>query len=129
MAASSLPGPAERCDAADMTSSRRDVEQDIRVKLGRNARTEVLWLRTSSASSVDAAIDRLVTTAHGSPDGLRDAVDLRGPEVDDEDVETRGAQALLRRAVRRAADPQPQAPPKPFLPPDAPRRGRSDDPA
>ena len=33
-----------------------------------------------------------------------------------------GARALLNRAARRAADPQPAAHPRPFSPPDAPRR-------
>lgn len=56
-------------------TSRRDVEADIRVKFGQNARTEVRWLRTSSSTTVDAAIDRLVDTAYGSPDRLRDAAD------------------------------------------------------
>jgi len=103
-----------------MTGGRRDVEADIRAKLGRNARTEVRLLRASSDTTVDAAIDRLVGTAYGSPDWLRDrlrdAADLLGPEDAADDVEGQGARALLRRAVRRAADPIPPAPPKPFLP-------------
>jgi len=99
-----------------MTGGRRDVEADIRAKLGRNARTEVRLLRASSDTTVDAAIDRLVGTAYGSPDRLRDAADLLGPEDAADDVEGQGARPLLRRAVRRAADPIPPAPPQPFLP-------------
>jgi hypothetical protein len=63
---------------------------------------------------VDAALNGLVDRAFGDPGRLRDAVDLLG----DEHAE---AQALLRRAVRRAADPQPPGPPRPFAAPDAPR--------
>jgi hypothetical protein len=98
-----------------MGGGRRDVEADIRQQLAEHAKLEVRLLRASSATTPDAAIDRLVDRAFGSPERLLDARELLGDEED------QGARALLLRASRRAADPQPPAPPKPFAPPDAPR--------
>ena len=94
-----------------MTGGRRDVEADLRALLARDARACVKMLRTSSMTTVDAALDGLVDRAFGDPGRLRDAVDLLGEEHGE-------AQALLRRAARRAADPQPPGPPRPFSAPD-----------
>jgi hypothetical protein len=96
-----------------MTGGRRDVEADLRVQLSRDAIIGEKQLRHSSSSSVDNVLDYLVSRAYGSPDRLLDARDLLG-------AQDQGARALLLRASRRAADPIPPAPPKPFAPPDAP---------
>jgi hypothetical protein len=94
--------------------ARRDVESDLRVQLGRDAGIAVAVLRRSSETSVDASIDYLVERSFGSAERLLDARDLLGePDLP--------ARALLLRASRRAADPQPPEPPRPFSPPDAPR--------
>ena len=90
------------------------MEADLRALLARDARACVKMPRTSSMTTVDAALDGLVDRAFGDPGRLQDAVDLLG----DEHAE---ALALLRRAVRRAADPQPPGPPRPFSAPDAPQ--------
>jgi len=93
---------------------KRDVEQDIRRKLADEAHGEVRLLRSSSITTPEASIGRLIDRAHGSPERLRDAAALLGND-------DREALALLTRAHRLAqypvADP---APPKPFSPPDAP---------
>jgi hypothetical protein len=98
-----------------MSGGRRNVEDDLRHQLSRDAVIGEKQLRRSSSSSVDNVLDYLVSRAYGSPDRLLDARDLLG-------AQDQGARALLLRASRRAADPQPAAPPRPFSPPDAPRR-------
>ena len=66
-----------------------------------------------SQATVDSAIDYLIDRAYKSPDRLLDARDLLGePDLD--------ARALLLRASRRAADPIPPGPRKPFQAPDVP---------
>jgi hypothetical protein len=97
-----------------MSGGRRDVEDDLRHQLSRDAVIGEKQLRRSSSSSVDNVFDYLVSRAYGSPDRLLDARDLLGQQ-------DQGARALLLRASRRAADPQPAAHPRPFSPPDAPR--------
>jgi hypothetical protein len=94
----------------------RDVEQDIRDQLGRDAKIDVKLVR-STQTTVDAALDGLVREAFGSPERLRDAAELLG-EDDGE------ARALLARAVRRAADPSLPAAPRPSPAPDASRHSR-----
>lgn len=101
-----------------MAGGRRDVEQDIRRQLGRDARIGVAQLRHSSATTVDAVLDYVVSRAYGDPERLLDAIELLG----EPDLEAR---ALLNRAARRAADPQPPAPPRPFAPPNARRPAAS----
>ena len=97
-----------------MGGGRRDVEADFR-QLARDAQIGVKLFRRSDETSVDPPLDYLVGRAYGSPDRLLDARDLLGePDA--------GARALLLRASRRTADPQPPWPPRPFAPPDAPRR-------
>jgi hypothetical protein len=99
-----------------MTGGRRDVEYDLRHLLSRDAVIGERQLRRSSATGgVDAVLDYLVSRAYGCPDRLLDARDLLGQQ-------DAGARALLLRASRRAADPQPAAHRRPFSPPDAPRR-------
>jgi hypothetical protein len=98
-----------------MTGGRRDVEKDLRHQLSRDAVIGEKQLRRSSSSSVDSVLDYLVDRSYGSPDRLLDARDLLG-------AQDAGARALLNRAARRAADPQPAAHPRAFSPPDAPRR-------
>ena len=97
-----------------MTGGRRDVEHDIRVRLGRDAQIGVSQLRYGNITTVDAVLDYLVERAYGSPERILDAMEL----LDTEDLPAR---ALLNRASRRAADPQPAAPPRPFAPPDTTR--------
>ena len=98
-----------------MTGGRRDVESDLRDQLAVQAKLEVKLLRASSATTPDAAIDRLIDKAFGDPVRLRDAAALLG----EEDQE---ALALLTRAHRLAQYPvQDPRPPKPFSRPDAPR--------
>ena len=64
--------------------------------------------------TLDSVINYLVSRAYGSPDRLLDARDRLGqPDAE--------ARALLFRASRTAADPQPPAPPRLFSAPDAPR--------
>jgi hypothetical protein len=104
-------GATERCDAAAMSGGRRDVDHDTRVRLGRDAQIGVSQLRYGNITTVDAVLDYLVERSFGSPERLLDARDLLGePDMP--------ARALLLRAPRRAADPIPPAPPKPFAPPD-----------
>ena len=98
-----------------MTGGRRDVEKDLRHQLSRDAVVGEKQLRRSSSSSVDSVLDYLVDGSYGSPDQPLDARDLLG-------ALDAGARALLNRAARRAADPQPATHPRPFSPPDAPRR-------
>ena len=99
-----------------MSGGRRNVEDDLRHLLSRDAVIGEKQLRRSSATGgVDAVLNYLVGRAYGSPDRLLDARDL----LRQQDA---GARALLLRASRRAADPQPAAHPRPFSPPDAPRR-------
>jgi hypothetical protein len=105
-----------------MAGGRREVESDIRQRIARDAVIGEKQLRHSSSSSVDNVLDYLVSRAHGSPDRLLDTRDLLG-------AQDQGARAPLLRASRRAADPIPPAPPKPFAPPDAPRPRRVDGPA
>ncbi len=97
-----------------MGGGRRDVESDLRVQLGRHAVLGVKQLRHSSMTSVDAVLDYLIDRAFKSPERLLDAMDLLGQQ-------DAGARALLNRAARLAADPQPPRPPRPFAAPDAPR--------
>jgi hypothetical protein len=105
-----------------MNGGRRDVEHDIRVRLGRDAQIGVAQLRYGNMTNVDAVLDYLVGRAYGSPERILDAMELVG-------AEDLPARALLNRASRRAADPIPAEPPKPFSPPDAPRPRRVDGPA
>jgi hypothetical protein len=90
----------------------RDLEDDLRRQLGQDARTAVKVLRAGSMS-VDGAINYFVRRSFGSASRLLDARDRLG-EPDAE------ARALLLRASRRADDPTPPAPTKPFSPPNAP---------
>jgi hypothetical protein len=99
----------------------RDVESDLRHRLARDAQIAVGAVRRSQAT-VDSAIDYLIDRAYKSPDRLLDARDLLG-------AQDQGTRALLLRASRRAADPIPPGPPKPFSPSDAPRPRREDRPA
>jgi len=92
----------------------RDVESDIRHRLARDAQIGSAHLRETSSTTVDAILDYLVERSYGSADRLLDARDLLGEQ-------DQGARALLLRASRRAADPQPPQPPQPFAPPDASR--------
>ncbi len=94
-----------------------DVEADLRHQLSQDVRIAVSQLRHSSATTVDAVLDYLVERAYGCPDRLLDAMDLLGQQ-------DAGARALLNRAARRAADPQPRQPPLPHAPPDASRHNR-----
>lgn len=103
-------------------TSRRDVEQDIRRQLARDAQIGEAQLRQANVTTVDSVLDYLVERSYGSAARLLDAMDLLG-------AEGQGARALLNRASRRAADPIPPGLPKPFAPPDAPRPGRLDGPA
>jgi hypothetical protein len=88
--------------------ARRDVETDLRERLVREARIAVSTLRRGQGTP-DSVIDYLVRRAYGSPDRLLDASDRLG----EPDLEAR---ALLRKACRRAADPQPPAPGAAVLP-------------
>jgi hypothetical protein len=97
-----------------MGGGRRDIERDARERLGQETRTTVKLLRRSE-TTFDATLDYLVSRAWGSSDRLLDARDQLGQQ----DAEAR---ALLLRASRRAADPVPPQPPRPFASPDAPRR-------
>jgi hypothetical protein len=97
-----------------MAGGRRNVEDDLRHLLARDAVIGEKHLRRSSSSSVDNVLDYSVSRSYGSPDRLLDARDLLGEQ-------DQGARALLLRASRRAADPQPAAHPRPFSPRDAPR--------
>ena len=101
------------CEAAGMTRGTGDTEEGLRAKLGLDACAYVNLLR-SRTTTTDAAIDSLVRRASGSPDRLRDAADLLGEDFSE-------AAALLRRAVRRAADPPPLEPPQHFARWEAPR--------
>ena len=91
-----------------MTGGRRNVEDDLRHQLSRDAVIGVKQLRHGSMTTTDSVLDYLVSRAYGSPDRLLDARDLLGQQ----DAEAR---ALLLRA----ADPVPPQPPRPFAPPDA----------
>jgi hypothetical protein len=94
-------------------AGKRNVEQNLRVQLGRDARIAVGALRRGQGT-VESVLDYLVSRAYGSPDRLLDARDLLGqPDAE--------ARALLLRASRRAMDPIPAQPPKPFTLPDAPK--------
>jgi hypothetical protein len=93
---------------------RRDVEADLRRQLSRDAQIGEAQLRHGGMTTVDSVLDYLVSRAYGSADRLLDAMELLGEQA-------AGARALLNRAARRAADPQPAAPPRPFSAPDAPR--------
>lgn len=93
-----------------------DAEQEIRRQLAELARGEAQLLRSGSIPTPDGALDRLIEKAGGAPERLRDAAALLGPEEQE-------ALALLTRAHRLAQFPvQDPAPPKPFSPPNAPRR-------
>ena len=96
-----------------MSGGRRNVEQDLRHQLSRDAVIGAKQLCHGSMGGVDAVLDDLVDRALKSRDRLLDARDLRGQQ----DAEAR---ALLLRASRRAADPQPPQPPRPFGAPDVP---------
>jgi hypothetical protein len=101
-----------------MAGGKRDVEPELRRQLAEQARREVELLRASSATTPNAAVDRLIDKAYGSPERLRDAAALLGEE-------DREALALLTRAHRLAQFPvQDPSPPRPFSPPDAPGRQR-----
>jgi len=115
-----LHGPAE-CHAAAMPPH-RDVESDLRHRLARDAQIGVAQLRHGNLTTPDSVIDYLVERSFGSADRILDARDLLG----EPDLEAR---ALLLMASRRAADPIPPGPPKPFAAPDAPRPRREDGPA
>ncbi len=97
-----------------MSGGRRDVESDLRHLLSRDAVIGEKQLRRGNMGGVDAVLDYLVSRAYGSADRLLDARDLLGEQ-------DHGARALLLRASRRAADPVPPEPPRPFAAPDAPR--------
>jgi hypothetical protein len=96
-----------------MTGGRRNVEDDLRHQLGRDAVIGEKQLRHGSMTTTDSVLDYLVSRSYGSPDRLLDAMDLLGQQ-------DAGARALLNPAARRAADPQPAGHPRPFSPPDAP---------
>jgi len=98
-----------------MSGGRRDVESDIRHLLAGDAKWGVTQLRTTNVTTVDAVLDYLVSRSYSNPQRLLEAHAPLG----EEDQGAR-ARALLLRASRRAADPQPSAPPRPFSPPDAP---------
>jgi hypothetical protein len=76
-----------------MSGGRRDVEDDLRHQLSRDAVIGEKQLRRSSSSSVDNVLDYLVSRAYGSPDRLLDARDLLGQQ-------DQGARALLLREPR-----------------------------
>jgi hypothetical protein len=97
-----------------MSGGRRNVEDDLRHQLSRDAVIGEKHLRQGSMGGVDNVLDYLVDRAFRSPDRLLDARDLLGEQ-------DQGARALLLRASRRAADPVAPQPPRPFSPPDAPR--------
>jgi hypothetical protein len=97
-----------------MSGGRRDVETDLRRQLSRDAVIGEKQLRRSSMTSVDSVLDYFVSRAYGSADRPLDARDQLGEQ-------DQGARALLLRASRRAGDPQPPEPPRPFTAPDAPR--------
>jgi len=98
-----------------MAGGTRDVEADIRAKLAELAQLEARMLRSSSITTPDASIDRLIDRAYGSPERLRDAAALLDPDND------REALALLTRAHRLAQYPvKDPRPPRPFSPPAAP---------
>jgi hypothetical protein len=99
-----------------MAGGNRDVEADLRAGLAESAKTFVILIRRT-LTTPDGAVDGLVSKSLGSPERLRDAVELLG-EDDSE------ARALLVRAVRRAEDPQPPQAPPPMARPDASRFGR-----
>ena len=96
-----------------MAGVRRDVESDTRHRLARDAQIGVGAVRRGQGT-VDSVLDYLVERAYGSAERILDARDLLG----EPDLEAR---ALLLRASRRAADPQPAPHPRPFSLPDAPR--------
>ena len=96
---------------------RRDVETDLRHQLAWDAVIGEAQLRRSAMTTVDSVLDDLVSRAYGDPERLLDAMDLLGQQ-------DAGAGALLTRAARRAADPQPPQPPQSFPPPDAGRHNR-----
>jgi hypothetical protein len=83
-----------------MSGGRRNVEADLRVQLGRDARICAKTLAIGNTTSVDACLDYLVERAYGDPERLLDAMDMLG-------AEDLPARALLNRAARRAADPIP----------------------
>jgi hypothetical protein len=95
-----------------MSGGRRDVESDLPRQLSRDAVISEAQLRGGSTTTVDSVLDYLVSRAHGSADRLLDARDLLREQ-------DHGARALLLRASRRAADPVPPEPPRPFWAPDA----------
>jgi hypothetical protein len=104
--------PLRLCQSHGMPS-RRDVEAELRRQLSRDAVIGEAQLRRGSVTTVDSVLDYLVSRAYGSPDRLLDVRDLLGQQ-------DAGARALLLRASRRAADPVPPEPPRPFSPPAAP---------
>ena len=109
-----MDGLAARSQGAVMGGGRRDVEMDLRRQLSRDAVIGEAQLRRGSVTTVDSVLDYLVSRSYGSAERLLDARDLLGEQ-------DQGARALLMRASRRAADPIPAGPPKPFSAPDAPR--------
>jgi hypothetical protein len=90
-----------------------DVEADIRAGLAEGAKIYVTLIRRT-LTTADGAVDGLVRKAFGSPDRLRDALDLLG----EDDQEPR---ALLTRAIRYAKDPRAPEPPRVEPRPDASR--------
>jgi len=97
-------------------TSRRDIEQDLRERLVRGAKTYVILLARGT-TTVDAAIDGLLRHAFGASARLWDAAEALGVD----DPAATEALALLIRAARRAEDPQvPELPPR-RQPPNAGR--------
>jgi hypothetical protein len=94
-----------------------DVEADLRRKLADSARMFVILIRRTHTTP-DAAVDGLVRNAFGSPDRLRDAVDLLGEDE-------QAPRALLTRAVRYAQDLRAPEPPRVYERPDVSRYGGS----
>ena len=99
-----------------MTSRR--VEQDIRDRLIREARGFPQMIRDRKTEA-ELAIGMLVRTAFGSAERLAAAVE----QLERDDPDATEALALLRRAVRRAADPPEPEKPRPSSPPAAPEAG------
>ena len=92
-------------------AGRRNVEQDLRHQIARDAVIGEAHLCRGSMTTVDSVLDYLVSRADGDPVRLLDPMDLLGQQY-------AGARALLTRAARRAADPQPPLLPPPYAPPD-----------
>lgn len=94
-----------------------DVEADLRAKLAQSARDYVIVIRRTH-STADAAVDGLVDKAFGSPERLRDAVELLGGDEQE-------PRALLIRAVRYAEHSRAPETPQVRERPDVSRFGGS----